>query len=67
MFQEEDNERDSDISIVPVPEYSDVMSLDYDPETEEELIDITKALNTRMNLWQVGTYWMMGLKNQFFL
>ena len=64
---EEDNERDPDISIVPVPEYSDVMSLDYDPETEEELIDITKALNTRMNLWQVGTYWMMGLKiNSFY-
>ena len=64
---EEDNERNPDISIVPVPEYSDVMSLEYEPETEEELIDITKALNTRMNLWQVGTYWMIGRKiNSFY-
>ena len=64
---EEDNERNSESALVTTPEYSDVMFLDYEPETEEELIDVTKALNTRMNLWQVGTYWMIGKKiNSFY-
>ena len=58
----EDNAENSENSAVSVPEYSDVMNLEYEPETEEELIILTKALNARMDYWQIGTYWMIGYK-----
>lgn len=57
-----DNAENSENSAVSVPEYSDVMNLEYEPETEEELIILTKALNARMDYWQIGTYWMIGYK-----
>ena len=59
---EETNKKTSESALVTTPEYSDVMLLDYEPETEEELIDVTKALNARMTFWQIGTYWMIGCK-----
>ena len=59
---EKTNERTSESALVTTPEYSDVMLLDYEPETEEELIDVTKALNARMNYWRIGTFWLIGHK-----
>ena len=60
IIKNEDNVTNIDHSISLVPKYSDVMNMEYEPETEQDLINLTKALNARMDYIQIGTYWMMG-------
>jgi hypothetical protein len=53
--------------LIPVPTYNDIMNFNYEPETEQDLINLVKTLNDRITCWTIGTYWIIGNKiNSFY-